>query len=222
MIIFLGILVCLIVLMVVVFFHELGHFVSAKLCGVKVHEFGIGIPPKVATLWTDKSGTAYTLNALPIGGFVRLKGEEKPEEMNDADSIVNKSIPKQILIVLAGVVMNFLFAAVIFSVLFMIGVGPIAINQQIETKSTTRLIVTEQQGIDIGFLTEHGIGVDPVKGSIAEQAGLQKDDKIISINNISIATPQQFINIISSATGALSVTVERNNAKLASQISPKG
>lgn len=59
--------------MFLVIIHELGHFFAAKKSGVQVLEFGIGIPPKVMTLWTDKSGTEYTLNALPLGGFVRMK-----------------------------------------------------------------------------------------------------------------------------------------------------
>jgi len=58
--------------MLIVIIHELGHFLGAKLFGVKVEEFGIGIPPKALTLGRDKSGTAYTLNYLPLGGFVRI------------------------------------------------------------------------------------------------------------------------------------------------------
>ena len=71
--IFLGILLALIVFTIVVFLHELGHFVTAKLSGVRVYEFGIGIPPRAVILFTDKSGTKYTLNWIPLGGFVRLK-----------------------------------------------------------------------------------------------------------------------------------------------------
>ncbi len=57
----------------IVFFHELGHFLAAKSAKIKVEEFGIGIPPKALSLFRDRSGTEYTLNWLPIGGFVRLK-----------------------------------------------------------------------------------------------------------------------------------------------------
>jgi regulator of sigma E protease len=73
MTIFLGILLAVVVFMFVVFIHELGHFVAAKLSGVKVYEFGIGIPPRAFTLFTDRSGTRYTINWIPLGGFVRLK-----------------------------------------------------------------------------------------------------------------------------------------------------
>lgn len=63
----------LIVFSAIVFFHELGHFMAARQAGVKVEEFGLGIPPKAAVLGKDSYGTQYTLNWLPIGGFVRLK-----------------------------------------------------------------------------------------------------------------------------------------------------
>ncbi len=70
--IFLGILLTLVVLLIVVMIHELGHFVTARLTGMRVEEFGIGIPPRARSLFIDKKGTHYTLNWLPIGGFVRI------------------------------------------------------------------------------------------------------------------------------------------------------
>jgi regulator of sigma E protease len=84
MAIFLGILLTLVVLLIVVMIHEIGHFVTARLTGMRVEEFGIGIPPRARSLWTDKKGTEYTLNWLPIGGFVRIFGE------NPQDNIGNK------------------------------------------------------------------------------------------------------------------------------------
>jgi regulator of sigma E protease len=96
--------------MFVVFIHELGHFIAAKLSGVKVYEFGIGIPPKAFILFTDKSGTNYTLNWIPLGGFVRLKGEEVSDDPYDRDSLVHKPLWKKSCVVLAGVAMNFLLA----------------------------------------------------------------------------------------------------------------
>ena len=76
--------------MCLVLIHELGHFINAKRSGVKVLEFGIGIPPKVCRLRKDKSGTEYTLNLLPLGGFVRLKGEDPRDEkdFNAKDSFI--------------------------------------------------------------------------------------------------------------------------------------
>ncbi len=74
--IFLGILLTLVVLLIVVMIHELGHFVTARLTGMRVEEFGIGLPPRARSLHTDKKGTEYSLNWLPIGGFVRIFGED--------------------------------------------------------------------------------------------------------------------------------------------------
>ena len=68
-----GLIIGILLFFALVLIHEFGHFIAAKKSGVKVLEFGIGIPPKVCTLFKDKSGTRYTLNALPFGGFVRLK-----------------------------------------------------------------------------------------------------------------------------------------------------
>ena len=65
--IFLGILLTLVVLLIVVMIHEFGHFISARITGMRVEEFGIGIPPRARSLYIDKKGTEYTLNWLPIG-----------------------------------------------------------------------------------------------------------------------------------------------------------
>lgn len=73
MTILLGILLTVLVFTFIVFIHEMGHFLTARLTGMKVEEFGIGIPPKAGSLGKDKKGTEYTLNWLPIGGFVRIK-----------------------------------------------------------------------------------------------------------------------------------------------------
>lgn len=71
--IILGILLTLLILTFVVFIHEMGHFLAARMTGMRVEEFGIGIPPKAKKLYKDAKGTEFTLNWLPIGGFVRIK-----------------------------------------------------------------------------------------------------------------------------------------------------
>ncbi len=73
MTIIVGIFLTVFVFFCVVFIHELGHFLVARLCGVKVHEFGLGLPPRMLRFFRDKKGTDWTLNWLPLGGFVRLK-----------------------------------------------------------------------------------------------------------------------------------------------------
>src|SRR5687767_9440908 len=110
-------------LVVLVVIHELGHFIVARRSGVRVHEFGIGFPPRAKVLGTDSKGTTYTLNWLPIGGFVKLEGEEG--ESVDDDAFVNKPLRTRLAILLAGVLMNVILAFVVFS--FIAGVSdPVA------------------------------------------------------------------------------------------------
>lgn len=103
-------LIFAIILSFLVVIHELGHFWAARKMGVKVEEFGLGIPPKL--FGRKFKGTEYTFNALPIGGFVRLKGEE--EHNSDSDSFESKSPAKRAFIIIAGVLMNLILAVVIF------------------------------------------------------------------------------------------------------------
>jgi regulator of sigma E protease len=105
--------VAILVFLVVV--HELGHFVTAKLSGVKVLEFGIGYPPRI---WGFKlRDTEYTLNMLPLGGFVRLLGEEDP---SDPQSLAAQPAWKRLVVMGAGSGMNFLLAVLLFTVALMI------------------------------------------------------------------------------------------------------
>ena len=91
--------------------HELGHFVTARLARIRVLEFGVGFPPRARVLRSEGE-TLYTLNWLPIGGFVRLEGEDG--DSDDPRSFVNASLPTKVGILLAGVAMNLLLAFVIF------------------------------------------------------------------------------------------------------------
>lgn len=108
------ILILLVMLVGLVLVHELGHFVMAKRAGVRVHEFGIGFPPRAATLFS-RGGTMYTLNWLPIGGFVRLEGEEG--ESADSKAFVNQGLGTRLRILIAGVIVNFVVAWVIFTLI---------------------------------------------------------------------------------------------------------
>jgi regulator of sigma E protease len=108
-----NVLLLLLFLVPLVVIHEFGHFILARRAKVRVHEFGIGFPPRARVLGRDKQGTEYTLNWLPIGGFVRLEGEEG--ESDDPRAFVNQRLRTRLLILVAGVAMNFLLAFVIFA-----------------------------------------------------------------------------------------------------------
>lgn len=100
-------------LLPLVLIHEFGHFLVARRARVTVHEFGIGFPPRAKVLGTDSQGTEYTLNWLPIGGFVRLEGEEGRSA--DPNAFINRGLRTRLLILLAGVTMNLVLAFVVFS-----------------------------------------------------------------------------------------------------------
>jgi regulator of sigma E protease len=122
------IVILLVVLVGLVLLHELGHFVTAKRAGVKVHEFGIGFPPRAAVLF-KRGDTTYTLNWLPIGGFVRMEGEEpspaeggpRPEpESLDPRAFVNQRLRTRLWILVAGVLVNFVVAWLIFTLIALV------------------------------------------------------------------------------------------------------
>lgn len=109
-----------IILAVLVLIHELGHFLAAKKCGILVEEFGFGFPPRI---WGFKKGeTLYSINLLPIGGFVKLFGEEYHEGKLDKRAFVSKSPAQKAFVIIAGVIGNFLLAWVLITYLFTQGV----------------------------------------------------------------------------------------------------
>jgi len=108
------IVLLLAILVGLVVIHELGHFVAARRAGVRVHEFGVGFPPRARILHRGKE-TLWTVNWLPIGGFVRLEGEEG--ESTDKRAFVNQPLRTRLVILLAGVAMNFLLAWLIMSLI---------------------------------------------------------------------------------------------------------
>ena len=105
------VLIFITVLTAIVVIHEGGHFVTARLARIRVHEFGIGFPPR-ARILRSKGETIYTLNWLPIGGFVRLEGEDGDSE--DPRSFVRAALPVKLIVLVAGVAMNLVLAFLIF------------------------------------------------------------------------------------------------------------
>jgi regulator of sigma E protease len=152
------------IIVVLVIVHELGHFVTAKLGGVGVQEFGLGYPPR---LWAKKlGGTEYSINALPLGGFVRMVGEEDP---SDPRSLASRPRPLRLVVLSAGSFMNFLFAIVLF---------------------TAGLMIPRE--VPVGRAVVQEVMPD----SPAKEAGLQQGDIIWKINNRSVQNVPETGNAI--------------------------
>ena len=122
----LTIVVFVIILGILIFAHELGHFLAAKSLGVRVEEFGFGFPPRLVRLF-KKGDTEYTINWIPVGGFVKMTGqsdfevEDQDKIKDDPKSFLNKKPWQRLIILSAGVGMNFALAAILLAVGFMIG-----------------------------------------------------------------------------------------------------
>ncbi len=186
-----GIVLWIILFMFLVIIHELGHFIAAKKSGVKVLEFGVGIPPKAFTLWTDKSGTEYTVNWIPLGWFVRLKGEDpkNSEDFHAPDSFIKATVWKKIIILLGWVTVNFLFARAVFTAIFSWGIRPISIipDNALITQSRSYLMPTASFLQEQGFLSGERVETPTIvgeifAGGIAGDLWLQWDDIILRIN----------------------------------------
>ncbi len=115
MTILISIVLFLVVIVVLILAHELGHFITAKASGVKVEEFGLGFPPRLLSV--RRGETRYSLNAIPLGGFVKMAGEEDPEVSR---SLASKGIGTRLLVLSAGSLMNLLLPLLLFSIAFMV------------------------------------------------------------------------------------------------------
>lgn len=182
------IIIFLIVLAVLIFVHELGHFVFAKWFGIRVDAFKIGFGPKIFA-W-KKGETEYGVNWIPFGGFVKIFGENPDDENthgpDSARSFVNKNRWKQALVLVAGVLFNFLFAWILYSLVFMSGVTATTdgFEQYAKDFSNPRIMITD---------------VSP--GSPAEKAGLKEGD-VIQMLNGSALTVDQIPDAINASKGA--------------------
>ncbi|UCH81392.1 MAG: RIP metalloprotease RseP [Nitrospiraceae bacterium] len=184
-----------------IFFHELGHFILAKLVGVKVMKFSLGFGPKI--LGKKVGETEYLLSAIPLGGYVKPLGEEPGEEISEEDkprAFNNQTVWKRASIVLAGPVFNLVLAYIIF-VVFLSTDFPVAIPK-LDSITTTLESVMED--------------------SPAMKAGLVKDDTIVSINGESVRDWNEMADIFSRNPGKeLVLQVRRGEELLPVKIVPE-
>ena len=183
MTIFFGIILTLLVFTFIVFVHEMGHFITARMTGMKVEEFGIGIPPKARVLGHDKKWTEYTLNWLPIGWFVRIKWEDPASsEAHAKDSFSAKKWWARALVLIAWVTMNFFLAIVIFFGFFAVWVSPLGPNTLVDTNYGSYLLPSFEESIKTGYIKYDGISLTPLSGSVAEKWGVLPDDMLESVD----------------------------------------
>jgi regulator of sigma E protease len=197
------ILIFISMLLVLVLVHEWGHFFVAKKAGCKVEEFGFGFPPRL--LSKKWRGTLYSLNLFPIGGFVKIEGENMEEESTSSTSFATKSAKWRIAILSAGVIMNLIFAALLLTVESAIGAPT---------------LVTEKNA---GTLTDiKTYAVDVVKNSPAAQAGIQLYDHIVSIENVQNPSLTQVQEITKQNAGKdMHIGINRNGQDIAIVVTPR-
>ena len=188
-----SILSVIVLLGVLIFIHEFGHFLAAKYAGVGVLKFSLGFGP---SLIGKKIGeTEYMLSLIPLGGYVKLSGESEEDELTEEDqkrSFMRQSVWKRMSIVVAGPVFNFLLAIVIFTFVYSWGV-PILISK-------------------IGSVQE---------GSAAFQAGLQEADEIAAIDGKEVHRWTDMAEIINSSNGrVLQITIKREGKSIVVPVKP--
>lgn len=207
-------LVFLLILSVLVIIHEAGHYFAAKRLGIKVEEFGFGLPLTKAWFSVKRGETVYSFYPALIGGFVKLYGEDeagsgrvavKHEEVHDKDihrAFYARSVTQRASVVLAGVIMNALLAVAIYYVFLGLSnfktelplIGDhhfFAVNEQVKTE----IIIS-----------------DVVKDSPAEKAGIKPFSRLIAINGNSVKNTEDFVTYIKAQEGKV-VTLEWENTK---------
>jgi len=206
------IIVFVLVLSVLVFAHELGHFLTARFGGVKAEEFGFGFPPRALGWYRNRYGrwkkiignrqvesleasdnealhpakqaTIYSLNWLPIGGFVKIKGENGGDK-EESDSFSSKSISRRIVILSAGVIMNVVLAWFLLAVGYMIGLP------QSSDSAGKNAQISESQVMIQEVLPE----------SAAAGAGLKAGDAILRINDIRVESETILQDAVAASAG---------------------
>lgn len=195
----------LFVLALVVFIHEMGHFLVGRWCGVKVETFSLGFGPRIAKFY-DKHGTEWAISAIPLGGFVKFKGDAneasvpdheaaaKMSEEDKRDAFPHKAVWQRAAIVAAGPFANFLLAFVIFASLFSI----------------------------FGRVQMQPVIGNVVEASAAAEAGFKPGDRVLAIEGKTINTFSDVVRIVSISEGAtLAFKVERDGKELSLTGTPR-
>ncbi len=185
------ILLALVVLGIVVFFHELGHFIAAKKVGIRVFTFSIGFGPR---LWGfTKDETDYRISAIPFGGYVAMAGEEIADRKGEADEFASKTPFERFCVAFAGPFMNFILAAVLIWVVTLVGEREPA------------------------YLSNMVVGVVQ-QGSLADTAGLQMGDTLVRLNGKKITDWDYFFKKVMLSKKKVIITFTREGQEFSKEI----
>lgn len=206
-----SIIIFIIVLGILIFVHELGHFLVAKKSGIRVDEFAVGFPPKIFSF--KRGGTTYALNAIPFGGYVKIYGENAEDESvdpNAKDSFVNKSPLIQAAVLVAGVTFNIIFAWFLFFIVLMSGSPTIVDETNREYIKDPRVTIVSVQ-----------------ENSPAQKAGLKVGDSIILVKSKDFSFSGSDIDIkkvqdtISGSEESIKFNIDRKNENFEIAIEPQ-
>lgn len=182
----------LVILGVLIFAHELGHFLAAKKAGVRVEEFALGFGPRLLSV--QRGETRYSLRALPVGGFVRMAGTNPLEGPIDSRGFLKKSVGQRVSVLLAGPAMNFVLAILLFAIIFS------ALGVEMPT-----LVIS-----------------DILEGHPAEKAGLVEGDRIVSIDGVTLNDWTHLVTTINGSLGEqITLVVERDGEQRIVDLTPK-
>lgn len=230
-------IIFILILSLLVLVHEGGHFFAARYFNMKVYEFGIGFPPRAVGFYTDPEtgkrqwvwgkgasklketvsgdekeneeefpATVYSINWLPLGGFVRIKGESG-DKRDEEDSFAHKAAWKRVVVLSAGVIMNFILAAVLLGVGFMIGLpasGDVA-------KDPNAIVLQEPQP------TIQQVQAD----SPADKAGFKMGDEVLSINGQKFTDSEELVGFIQeNSDKELNIQIERGEEMMTLSATP--
>ena len=214
------IIIFLLVLGLLVFVHELGHFLVARKNGVKAEEFGFGFPPRILGVYKNKEdkwkqvrgakevkdakSTIYSFNWIPLGGFVKIKGESG-QNKEDKDSFAHKPVWRRALILVAGVVMNIMLAGVLISVGYMIGFPD-------STANLPKSAQVSGQQVQI---------VQIMPDSAAESADIKAGDVVVSVDGESIDSEIELQELIRArANEEVDLVLKRQDKTMNLTVSP--
>jgi regulator of sigma E protease len=218
---FLTLVTFFLVLGLLVLVHELGHFVVARRGGVKVEEFGLGLPPRIFGFYKTRAGkwkgvgikskeaedTIWSLNWIPLGGFVKIKGEEG-DRSEDEDSFAHKSVGRRIWIISSGVLMNIILAAVLLTIGLSIGSPQFIDDQDLPALATVK-------NIELRVL-------EVLADSPAEAVGLEVADTILKIDNQEFSRIETVQAHFTQRVGVpVVLEIERRNELLTKEITPE-